>query len=179
MLRAAPPAGGGRRKAPSVPHPNGQAVPGHGKNAVVGQFSRKLRGTKGHRRLTSPGLPSPATPGRPAQALSMSNSGAARRRAGGPVTTRLKYIVALADFAGPGRATSGRSRAPVFATEFGCPVDPRNLLRVVEVAAEKVVVESVGVHTPAALCRGGPAGGRRAYQGVFWPARAFIDRHHW
>ena len=35
----------------------------------------------------------------------------------------------------------------VFTTEFGGPVDPRNLLRVVEAAAEKAGMESVGVHT--------------------------------
>lgn len=35
----------------------------------------------------------------------------------------------------------------VFATEFGCPADPRKLLRMVEVAAEKAEVEGVGVHT--------------------------------
>jgi integrase len=32
-------------------------------------------------------------------------------------------------------------------TEFGGPVDPRNLLRVVEAAAEKAGMQSVGVHT--------------------------------
>jgi len=35
----------------------------------------------------------------------------------------------------------------VFTTEFGTAVDPRNLLRVVEVAAKSVGVEHVGVHT--------------------------------
>lgn len=35
----------------------------------------------------------------------------------------------------------------VFTTEFGGPVDPRNLLRVVEVAAAKAGVTGIGVHT--------------------------------
>jgi integrase len=35
----------------------------------------------------------------------------------------------------------------VFTTELGTPVDPRNLLRVVEVAATAAGVEGVGVHT--------------------------------
>jgi integrase len=35
----------------------------------------------------------------------------------------------------------------VFTTELGGPVDPRNLLRVIEVAAESANVEGVGVHT--------------------------------
>lgn len=35
----------------------------------------------------------------------------------------------------------------VFTTELGAPVDPRNLLRVIEVAAKAAGVEDVGVHT--------------------------------
>ncbi len=35
----------------------------------------------------------------------------------------------------------------VFTTESGGPVDPRNLLRAVEIAAAKAGVEDVGVHT--------------------------------
>lgn len=35
----------------------------------------------------------------------------------------------------------------VFATEFGGPVDPRNLLRVVQVAADTAKLEGVGTHT--------------------------------
>jgi integrase len=35
----------------------------------------------------------------------------------------------------------------VFTTEHGGPVDPRNLLRVVEVAAKAAGVEGIGVHT--------------------------------
>jgi integrase len=35
----------------------------------------------------------------------------------------------------------------VFTTEFGGPVDPRNLLRVIETAAETAGVEGIGVHT--------------------------------
>ena len=35
----------------------------------------------------------------------------------------------------------------MFTTEFGGPVDPRNLLRVMESAAKAAGVEGVGVHT--------------------------------
>lgn len=35
----------------------------------------------------------------------------------------------------------------VFATEFGTMVDPRNLLRAVEIAARKAGIEDVGAHT--------------------------------
>jgi integrase len=35
----------------------------------------------------------------------------------------------------------------VFTTEFGGPVDPRNVLRTVELAANKAGVAAVGVHT--------------------------------
>lgn len=35
----------------------------------------------------------------------------------------------------------------VFATEMGTPVDPRNALRTVEIAAEKAGISDVGVHT--------------------------------
>jgi integrase len=35
----------------------------------------------------------------------------------------------------------------VFTTEFGTPVDPRNLLRVIEAAAATAGVEGVGIHT--------------------------------
>ena len=35
----------------------------------------------------------------------------------------------------------------VFTTELGAPVDPRNLLRVIEAAAKTAGVEGVGVHT--------------------------------
>jgi integrase len=35
----------------------------------------------------------------------------------------------------------------VFATEFGAMVDPRNLLRAVEIAARKAGIENVGAHT--------------------------------
>jgi integrase len=40
-----------------------------------------------------------------------------------------------------------RDSGLVFTTEFGAPVDPRNLLRVVEVAPEAAGVQGVGVHT--------------------------------
>lgn len=35
----------------------------------------------------------------------------------------------------------------IFTTEFGGPVDPRNLLRVIEVAAKAAGVDGIGVHT--------------------------------
>jgi integrase len=35
----------------------------------------------------------------------------------------------------------------VFTTEFGGPVDPRNALRTIELAAAKAEIEGVGVHT--------------------------------
>jgi integrase len=35
----------------------------------------------------------------------------------------------------------------VFTNEFGGPVEPRNLLRVIEVAAKAAGVEGIGVHT--------------------------------
>jgi integrase len=40
-----------------------------------------------------------------------------------------------------------RESGLVFTTELGAPVDPRNLLRVIEVAAHAAGVERVGVHT--------------------------------
>jgi integrase len=40
-----------------------------------------------------------------------------------------------------------RGSGLVFTNEFGGPVDPRNLLRVVEVAAKAAGVSGVGVHT--------------------------------
>jgi integrase len=40
-----------------------------------------------------------------------------------------------------------RGSGLVFTTEFGTPVDPRNLLRVVEAAAVTAGIEGVGVHT--------------------------------
>jgi integrase len=35
----------------------------------------------------------------------------------------------------------------VFATEFGCPVDPRNLLRTARIAAKRAGLPQIGVHT--------------------------------
>lgn len=35
----------------------------------------------------------------------------------------------------------------MFTTEFGAPVEPRNVLRTIELAAAKAGVEGVGVHT--------------------------------
>ena len=43
--------------------------------------------------------------------------------------------------------TSGRNTGLAFTTELGGPVDPRNLLRVIEVAPKAVGVTDVGVHT--------------------------------
>ena len=40
-----------------------------------------------------------------------------------------------------------RDSSLVFTTEFGAAVDPRNLLRVVEAAADTAGVDGVGVHT--------------------------------
>lgn len=44
-------------------------------------------------------------------------------------------------------ANQWRDSGLVFTTEFGGPVDPRNLLRVIEVAPRAAGVEDVGVHT--------------------------------
>jgi hypothetical protein len=46
-----------------------------------------------------------------------------------------------------------------FTTEFGGPVDPRNLPRAVEVAGANAGIENVGAHTLVAKCRGGLARG--------------------
>ena len=35
----------------------------------------------------------------------------------------------------------------VFATEFGTPVDPRNILRTIQIAAQKASMSDIGVHT--------------------------------
>ncbi len=35
----------------------------------------------------------------------------------------------------------------VFATEFGTPVDPRNILRTIQIAAQKAGMADIGVHT--------------------------------
>jgi integrase len=35
----------------------------------------------------------------------------------------------------------------VFATEFGTPVDPRNILRTIQIAAQKAAISDIGVHT--------------------------------
>ncbi len=45
------------------------------------------------------------------------------------------------------RRTVPLSPAIVFTTEFGGRVDPRNVLRTIEIAASKAGVENVGVHT--------------------------------
>ncbi|MBV8350151.1 MAG: hypothetical protein JOZ49_22365 [Mycolicibacterium sp.] len=66
----------------------------------------------------------------------------------------------------------------MFANEFGCPTDPRKLLRVVEVAAEKAGVEGVGVHTLRHSAAW--ASRRRACISRLSPACwAIVDRHHW
>jgi integrase len=44
-------------------------------------------------------------------------------------------------------ANQWRDSGLVFTTEFGGPVDPRNLLRVIEVAAKAAGVDGVGIHT--------------------------------
>ncbi|MGH3968706.1 MAG: tyrosine-type recombinase/integrase, partial [Mycobacterium sp.] len=40
-----------------------------------------------------------------------------------------------------------RESGLVFTTEFGTPVEPRNILRTIETAAAKAEVEGIGVHT--------------------------------
>jgi integrase len=40
-----------------------------------------------------------------------------------------------------------RAEDLVFATEFGTPVDPRNILRTIQIAAQKAGMVGVGVHT--------------------------------
>ena len=59
----------------------------------------------------------------------------------------------------------------VFTTELGRPVDPRNLLRVIEVAAEAAGVEHVGLQT-LGISGGRLARIRCAPQGRGRPARA-------
>jgi integrase len=61
--------------------------------------------------------------------------GAAQSAAGGQAAERLH--------AGDQWTDSGL----VFTTEFGAPVDPRNVLRTIEIAAAKAGLENVGVHT--------------------------------
>ena len=46
----------------------------------------------------------------------------------------------------------------VFATELGTPVDPRNILRTIQIAAHKAGMSGVGVHTLRHSCRGRLAG---------------------
>jgi integrase len=48
------------------------------------------------------------------------------------------------------RLTAGnqwRDHGLVFATEFGTPVDPRNILRTVQIASKKAGITDIGVHT--------------------------------
>lgn len=35
----------------------------------------------------------------------------------------------------------------VFASEFGTPVDPRNILRTIQIAAQRAGMSDIGVHT--------------------------------
>jgi integrase len=35
----------------------------------------------------------------------------------------------------------------VFASEFGAPVEPRNILRTIHIAAQKAGMSDIGVHT--------------------------------
>ena len=53
----------------------------------------------------------------------------------------------------------------VFTTEFGTPVEPRNILRTIEVAAAKAGLENVGVHTLRHSAAVAWAGVRGTYQG--------------
>ena len=64
-------------------------------------------------------------------------------RAGGDVHRADRDTTALASMTTPQSQHSGL----VFTTELGRPVDPRNLLRVIEVVAEAAGVEHVGLHT--------------------------------
>ena len=71
-----------------------------------------------------------------------------------------------------------QDRGLVLTTELGSPIDPRNLLRVVENAARAAGCDGVGGAHPAARCGGGLAGGGRAHQGRRRYARALVERHH-
>ena len=69
-------------------------------------------------------------------------------------------------------ATSGPDSGLVFTTELGGPVDPRNLLRVIEAAAKAAGVDGCRRAHAAAQRGGRLARGRRAYQGGRRSARA-------
>jgi integrase len=65
----------------------------------------------------------------------------------------------------------------VFTTEFGTPVDPRNVLRTIEQASPRRATRT-SVCTPCGQRRGGLARAGRAYQGGSRPAGAQLDQHH-
>lgn len=44
-------------------------------------------------------------------------------------------------------ANQWQGRGLVFATEFGTPVDPRNILRTIQIAAQKASMSDIGIHT--------------------------------
>ena len=66
----------------------------------------------------------------------------------------------------------------VFTTEFGGPVDPRNLLRVMESAAKAAGVDGVGVHTLRHSAAVGWLEAGVHIKAVADPAWALIDRRH-
>ena len=66
----------------------------------------------------------------------------------------------------------------VFTTEFGGPVDPRNLLRVIEAAPPRRRLRRCRrAHAPALRWRG-VAGSQGAYQGRRRPARTQLYQPH-
>ena len=66
----------------------------------------------------------------------------------------------------------------VSTTEFGGPVDPRNLLRVMESAAKAAGVDGVGVHTLRHSAAVGWLEAGVHIKAVAGPAWALIDRRH-
>jgi integrase len=66
----------------------------------------------------------------------------------------------------------------VFATEFGTMVDPRNLLRAVEIAARKAGIEDVGAHTMRHSAAVSWLESGVHIKGGGGPARARQHRHH-
>jgi len=49
--------------------------------------------------------------------------------------------------AGLGQEPEWQDHGLVFASEFGTPVDPRNILRTAQIAAQKAGMSDIGVHT--------------------------------
>ena len=66
----------------------------------------------------------------------------------------------------------------VFTTEFGRPVEPRNILRTAELAAKKAGVEGVGVHTLRHSAATAWLDAGVHVKAVGRPARALLDLHH-